>query len=68
MPNNQNVTRQSVFTNNKQDSRPKAPPPHTQQNNAVQPIDTGASAVSIGMVLVDASSTLVSNEIMLGHS
>ena len=40
VPNNQNVTRQDVSTNNKKDSHPSAPPPHTQQNNAVQPTDT----------------------------
>ena len=44
MPNNQNVTRQSVLRtiNNK---HPNAPPPHTQQNNAVQPIDTADAPV-----------------------
>ena len=34
------LLRQDVSTNNKKDSRPNAPPPHIQQNNAVQPIDT----------------------------
>ena len=34
VPNNQNVTRQEVSTNNKKDSRPNAPRPHMQQNNA----------------------------------
>ena len=43
--NNQNVTRQDVSTNNKKDSRPNAPPPHIQQNNAVQPIDTADAPV-----------------------
>ena len=45
VPNNQNVTRQGVFTNNKKDSRPNAPPPHTQQNNVVQPIATADAPV-----------------------
>ena len=45
VPNNQNVNRQGVFTNTKQDSCPNAPPPHTQQNNAVQPIDTADAPV-----------------------
>ena len=40
VPNNQNVTKQDVSENNKKDSRPNAPPPHIQQNNAVQPTDT----------------------------
>ena len=40
VPNNQNVTRQDVSTTNKKDSRPNAPPPHIQQNNAVQPTNT----------------------------
>ena len=44
-PNNQNVTRQDVSTNNKKDSRPNAPPPHIQQNNAVQPTDTADAPV-----------------------
>ena len=35
VPNNQNVNKQGFFKNTKQDSRPNAPPPHTQQNNAV---------------------------------
>ena len=33
------------FANNKQDSCPNAPPPHTQQNNTVQPIDTADAPV-----------------------
>ena len=48
VPNNQNVTRQDVSTNNKKDSRPNAPPPHIitlQQNNSVQPIDTADAPV-----------------------
>ena len=45
VPNNQNVNRQGVFTNTKQDSCPNAAPPHTQQNNAAQPIDTADAPV-----------------------
>ena len=45
VPNNQNVTRQDVSTNNKKESRPNAPPPHLQQNNTVQPIDTADAPV-----------------------
>ena len=45
VPNNQNITRQGVFANNKKDSRPNAPPPHTQQNNAVQPIATADASI-----------------------
>ena len=30
VPNNQNVNKQGFFKNTKQDSRPNAPPPHTQ--------------------------------------
>ena len=40
VPSNQAVTRQDVSNNNKNDSRPNAPPPQTQQNNVAQPIDT----------------------------
>ena len=45
VPNNQNVTRQDVSTNNRKDSCPNAPPLHIQQNNAVQPIDTADAPV-----------------------
>ena len=40
VPSNQNVNRQGFFTNNQQVNRPNVPPPNTQQNGAVQPIDT----------------------------
>ena len=40
VPSNQNDNRQGFFTNAKQESCPNVPPPKTQQNNAVQPIDT----------------------------
>ena len=36
---------QDFSTINKKDSRPNAPPPHIQQNNAVQPIDTADAPV-----------------------
>ena len=45
VPNKQNVNWQGVFMNTKQDGRPNAPPPHTQQNNAVQPIDTADAPI-----------------------
>ena len=47
VPDNQNVTRQNVSTNNKKDSRPNAPPPHIQQNNAVQVSGTADAPVAI---------------------
>ena len=45
VPDNQNVTRQDVSTNNKKDSRPNAPLSQIQQNNVVQPIDTAGAPV-----------------------
>ena len=45
VPNNQNVTRQDVSTNNKKDSRPNAAPLQIQQNNVAQPIDTADAPV-----------------------
>ena len=45
VPSNQNDNRQGFFTSSKQDSRPNVPPPNTQQNNAVQPIDTANALV-----------------------
>ena len=45
VPNNQNVTRQDVYTNNKKDSRPSTPPPQIQQNNVAKPIDTADAPV-----------------------
>ena len=45
VPSNRNDNRQGFFTNAKQDSRPNVLPPNTQQNNAVQPIDTANAPV-----------------------
>ena len=45
VPSNQNVNRQGFFTNNQQVNRPNVPPPNTQQNGAVQLIDTANAPV-----------------------
>ena len=45
VPSNQNVSRQGFVTNNQQVNRPNVPPPNTQQNGAVQPIDTANAPV-----------------------
>ena len=45
LPSNQNDNRRDFFTNVQQASRPNVPPPNTQQNGAVQPIDTANAPV-----------------------
>ena len=45
VPSNQNVSRQGFVTSNQQVNRPKVPPGNTQQNGAVQPIDTANAPV-----------------------